>query len=129
LKLQVESSRNPLFDAVFAFQNTRAERAVVKNTESLQKVQITDYSFEIERVYYELLLNASEFNNRVYLTLEYATELFKESTARLLCDHFLEIVQQVLEDRTLKIDEINISHNLISARTDIPEEEEEDFRL
>jgi hypothetical protein len=46
--------------------------------------------------------------------LEYSTQLFNRSTIEDLAKHYIEILQQVVENRDIKLNEIKMSYDLIS---------------
>ena len=47
----------------------------------------------------------------------------------LLNTHYLEIIKQVLENRTVKLEEITVPHDLIAARFNILESEAGDYNF
>ncbi len=48
--------------------------------------------------------------------LEYSTALFKPSTIEKMAQRYIQVIEQVVENKTLKIKEIKIVHDLIEAR-------------
>ena len=61
------------------------------------------------------------------MSLEYSTELYKESTARKIIRHYMEILKQILDNRDIKLKALAISHDLITADTGIIQDEQDDF--
>ncbi|MGD2089474.1 MAG: amino acid adenylation domain-containing protein [Candidatus Aminicenantes bacterium] len=125
LKPKVEPGRNPLFDTVFALQ---VREIPANNPNELNKMKISPYPIALEKIHYELLLQATELNDKLLMTLEYSTELFKELTACKMLEHYLEILKQILKKRDLKLKDINISHDLIEAKADAIQDDST-FRL
>jgi hypothetical protein len=129
LKIKVESGRNPLFDAVFVLQNIVTKEIQISNLEELRKIHVSPYGLGLDQVHHELLLNAVETNNTLLVALEYSTELFKGTTAQQMTKHYIEVFEQILENREIKLKDIYISHDLILAKPCINQEEDEDFRF
>jgi amino acid adenylation domain-containing protein len=131
LNIKAEGSRHPLFDVVFVLQNTATDefRINSKNQETLNKIKIFPYEHEIEKVQHELLLTVEEGGDTLSMSLEYAVELYKESTARNLSKHYVEILEQIAANRDITLKEIKISHDYIAAESDVGQDEAEDFRL
>jgi hypothetical protein len=59
----------------------------------------------------------------ISIILNYSTVLFKHSTAEKIKEHYNEILQQVLENREIKLNDIQLSHKLSAAPVEIDEEE------
>ncbi len=127
LGLKTEYNRNPLFDAVFVLQNTETLRIKVHNLEELSKIKVFPYEIGIEKVHHELLLNVMEKKDRLSMTLEYSTELFKESTAQKMVKNYLEILEQIVEKPEIRLQDIKLSHGLTAAKPDTIEIDQGDF--
>jgi hypothetical protein len=131
LNIKAEGSRHPLFDVVFVLQNTAADQVRInsKNQETLNKIKIFPYDYEVENVHHELLLTVEEGSDTLSMSLQYAVELYKESTARNLSKHYVEILEQIASDRNIPLKDIRISHDFITASPDVVQDEVGDFRL
>jgi acyl carrier protein len=129
LKIKLAPSRNPLFDVVFILRNPIVSEIHINNREEVDRVKTSAYGVEVGKVHYDLLLQATELNGNIFMFLEYSTELFKAITAERMVKHYLEIFKQILEDRELKLRDIKISHDLMSAGSGIIREDESDFRF
>jgi len=129
LNLKVAYSRSPLFDVVFVVQNTAVGEMDVKEPGELSKMRVLPYEVEMEYVHNELLLNAQERFNTLFMTLEYSTELFKKSTVQKIAAHYQEILNQILQDKYVKLGDINISHDYIAAKPGTIQDDQGDFRL
>ncbi len=131
LNIKAEGSRHPLFDVVFVLQNTVTDEVRVKNKnqETLNKIKIFPYDYEIENVHHELLLTVEEGGDTLSMSLQYAVELYKESTARNLSKHYVEILEQIVANRNITLKEIKISHDFITAGSDVVQDDAGDFRI
>jgi tyrocidine synthetase III len=97
LDLSREMGRNPLFDTLFTLQTKALAQA--KTNEELQ---ISPIGAEISTSKFDLTLAASEYENQLNFSFEYAKNLFKEETIERLANLFISLVNQVLcEDRLL----------------------------
>jgi non-ribosomal peptide synthetase component F len=129
LKLKIDPGRNPLFDAVFVLQNTGVgEIPVIDNKEPDQLKSFLG-GVELKKTHHEILLNVEEINDKLSMILQYSSELYKESSARKMSRHYIEILEQIVEDRDIKLRDINISHELIAATFEKNREESGDFRF
>jgi hypothetical protein len=131
LNIKAEGSRHPLFDVVFVLQNTVADQVRInsKNQETLNKIKILPYDYKVENVHHELLLTVEEGSDTLSMSLQYAVELYKESTARNLSRHYTEILEQIAANKNITLKEIKISHDFITAGSDVVQDDAGDFRL
>ncbi|MCP4151754.1 MAG: hypothetical protein GY757_28680, partial [bacterium] len=104
-----DPGRNPFFDVVLAMQNVNT--GDTPETDS----KMVPYEREINTIKFDLILNVNETKDDIGLLLEYSTELFKKETAEKLTQHFTEILRQILENSTIKINDIELSHDLLTA--------------
>jgi amino acid adenylation domain-containing protein len=102
LQLARDTSRNPLFDVMFVFQNF--------DQEDLRIPGLTLRSYQIpHRVSkFDLSLSASELNDVLHLNIEYSTDLFEKQTIERFISYFRRIVTAVTGDVTQKLSRIDI---------------------
>ncbi len=103
LDLKRDLSRNPLFDTMFALQNTA--RSVL---EADQEGKITPFEFANQTAKFDLLLDAFETNNGIIFELDYSTELFRRETIERLIQHFLQIIDEVIANPESRLQEIQM---------------------
>jgi amino acid adenylation domain-containing protein len=129
LGLKTEYNKNPLFNAVFVVQNTGIPGIKVheNNREQLGKIKASPYETGIEKVHHELLLDVMAMNDQLAMNLQYSTELFKESTVRKMIKNYIEILEQIVENPGTRLQDINLSHGLTSAKPDSIETDQDDF--
>ena len=123
LKIERDTSRNPLFDARFIFQN-------FENVElKMPGLKIKTYETGIFESKFDLTLTAMEKEGQIRLLFEYSTKLFKENTIKRFVGYFNKIVSIVTKETNIKISEIDIlsdleKHNLLNVydgeKTDYP---------
>ena len=131
LNLKVDYGRNPLFDVVFVLDvhEIKKSSAEVEEEEAVDDLKVVPYGVTLEEFPHEVLLTVTESGDRILMSLEYSTELFKESTARRMTKHYMEILHQVLKNCDIKLKDIKISHELVAAKADIIPDDREDFRF
>lgn len=109
LNIPKDSSRNPLFDVMFVSENLDMPELSTKDLEFLP------YEFENKITHLDLVLYFVETNNSIELKLEYSTRLFRDETARTMLEHYLEIVEQVVNNHGICIKDITLSHDFTPA--------------
>ena len=68
-----------------------------------------------------MLLWANPVGENLHFMLEYSSELFKPSTAEVFSNHFIAIIQQVIKEKNITLEEIQISHQLMIPESNVPE--------
>ncbi|NOQ27796.1 MAG: amino acid adenylation domain-containing protein [Bacteroidales bacterium] len=112
LGIKGETNRNPLFDNVFNFLNYNLERG------GNSQLEIIPYNTGFTFSKFDLHFVGLEKNNVISMVLRYSTELFKESTAKIIVDNFIEILNQVVENSEIKIQDIILKQNLTKVTSE-----------
>ncbi|MCK4258418.1 MAG: non-ribosomal peptide synthase/polyketide synthase [Halanaerobiales bacterium] len=97
LELVRDVSRNPLFDVMFALQNTE------KKTIVLEDIEIKPYSFDNMVSKFDLTLNAIEVGEGIGFGMVYRTDLFEAETICRMSQHFKNLLQAVVKNPEFKI--------------------------
>jgi amino acid adenylation domain-containing protein len=123
-----DASRNPLFDTMFAMQN------FWESTESINQFQIPglklrEYLFERKTSRFDLFLYGIEQQGTILMHLEYANALFKQSTVQKMTDYYEEILEQVLENKDIKIEDISIGGDLLEIHSNAAQNEYINFEF
>jgi hypothetical protein len=122
LDLHGDPSRDPLNIAVFVIHNHRYNRK-----RRMGNITISPYPYDPQKTNFDLNLSAVEQGDTIAVTLQYAVSLFKHSTASLMAKHYMEILEQVLENEHLRLKEIGIIFKGSSSNSKVLEEGEGDF--
>ena len=133
--LQGQTGRNPLFDVVFSMfdmENGQIESQDGEDQEEQEEnnsaSDSTPYLFEYKTSKFDLLLHVNRFQGRMRLLFEYSTRLFKRSTIEEISKHYMEILQQVVENPGIQLKNIEISYDLVAIEsTDFQEDGEFGF--
>ncbi|UCH96447.1 MAG: hypothetical protein JSV88_06240, partial [Candidatus Aminicenantes bacterium] len=123
LGISKNPGRNPLFDILFVSEDLGIPGLEVKG------LTFTSYVFKRKTSHMDLVFFIVEIDNTIVMTLEYATALFSQSSVEGMLKHYVEILEQVVENRDIKLEEIKISHDLIVPRADILKEDQDDFEF
>ena len=100
LGVKTDNSRNPLFDVMFTYQN-KEENMVKLNGKNINVL--------------ELYNNIAKFNLSIEIkpkihtiNIEYCSDLFKKDTIINFFEHYMYVIEQILNNNEIKIDDINI---------------------
>ncbi|PNQ83109.1 non-ribosomal peptide synthetase, partial [Paenibacillus sp. F4] len=95
-------SRNPLFDTMFALQNT-------ENLEiQLPGLHLSTYASEEIVSKFDLSLDVTEIEEGLEYLFEYATALYKTETVEKLAAHYLQLLESILRNPSATIAELGI---------------------
>ncbi|MDP4146685.1 MAG: amino acid adenylation domain-containing protein [Bacillota bacterium] len=102
LNLERDLSRNPLFDVMFILQNMDfAEMSINKFKIESQKI-VRDVSK------FDLTLTAVQLEDKLEISFEYCTELFKKETIKRLASHYINILKIATENTEVKLSDIDM---------------------
>ena len=93
-------SHSPIFQVAFVYQNNNNELF------SLKGLEAENYNFENPTSKYDLTLYIKENKNELHFSFEYNTDLFKEETIKRISNHFVKILEQVIENPKIKLSDI-----------------------
>jgi amino acid adenylation domain-containing protein len=116
---QRDSSRNPLFDVLFVYQNAEIFTDQVPEAR-LQDLEIEHHEYEKKISEFDLYFNVDESDNQLLFSVVYRTRLFKKDTIARFIRYFEDIVQSVLENPDIKLSDIHISHDFYVRELDNP---------
>lgn len=102
LKLERDTSRNPLFDVMFAYQNF--ERTGL----NIPGLALKPWYRNRIISKFDLTLTAVEATDRIFLNMEYATALFTHQTVKRFISYFKKIVAEVIANADKKISDISL---------------------
>lgn len=130
LGLQGSGTRNPLFDVVFAyntFDNRRTKTG--KTVKDNSGRQVEHYGPPVKFAKFDLYLQVNEVEETLGMMLRYSTRVFKPSTIEKIKKYYIEILEQVADNITIKLKDIILSHDLLTAASTVHRAEEGDFNL
>jgi acyl carrier protein len=125
LGLERDMGRNPLINVVFDMVNIDMNTAAAGLTRDELNLDITPYELEHKGAVFDLILMAGEGNDTVDLELVYATALFKTDTVKKMTQRYITILEQILGNPGIKLEDIKISHELKTVKSNIFESKSE----
>ncbi|NHN25908.1 amino acid adenylation domain-containing protein [Flavobacterium jejuense] len=102
LNIERDTSRNPLFDVFFSYQNFEEPEL------SIPGLTLSPYNSGHIDSKFDISLNVIEHNEKLFLGIEYSTELFKKEKIESIIGYFNKIVDAVIENRDVKIGDIDV---------------------
>jgi amino acid adenylation domain-containing protein len=123
LGIRTNPGRHPLFDTEFAVNNIEFEQIAISD------LRMERYDSGINFAKFDLHFLAIDLNNSLSLILRYSTELFKRTTAEKIIEHFIEIIEQVVENPGIRIDDIEITIDFMSIKSNTLAIEQGDFNF
>ena len=78
------------------------------------------YHFEGETSIFEIVLYAFDKKDRIDFKLWYFTSLFRRETIEKMVMDFKEISKAIVENKTIKLRDVKISHGLYDQKIKIP---------
>jgi tyrocidine synthetase-3 len=124
LRLQGDSSRNPLFDTLFTMNTLTA--GLVDDPGG---IRLEPYEYDAKFAKFDLYFLLTESNETLSLLLRYSTQLFKPASVRKMAGYFCEILEQVTDNPDTRIKNITLSHDLLSVKSTVQKEEDGDFKF
>ena len=101
LGMKRDSSRNPLFDVMFAFRQQPREK-------TCEDLVINPWEFDFNITKFDLTIEAIEKEKEIRLEIEYRTGLFDEKYIRTLGAHFLNLLGEIASNPATEIREISV---------------------
>lgn len=103
LDIKRDSSRNPLFDVMFVYQN--------KNNSSFKlsdDINSHLYYPDFHSSKFDITLEITPLDDYLYLHFEYSTDLFDEDYINRFVEHYEKLIEEVLNNMETSINSINI---------------------
>ncbi|MBN2862729.1 MAG: amino acid adenylation domain-containing protein [Bacteroidales bacterium] len=102
IDLSRDMSRNPLFDVSFVTQNMEIPEM------DLAGLTLKSYGLPHQTSKFDLTLYAIEEDGDVFLIFEYCTALFSRRTIEIMSEHYIRIIENILENPGLKLSDIDL---------------------
>ncbi|HCQ89689.1 MAG TPA: non-ribosomal peptide synthetase, partial [Clostridium sp.] len=103
LNVRRDTSRNPLFDVVFNMIDT-----VIDSDIKLDDTILKQYNNGNKISKFDITLNALESDTKLTLSIEYCSKLFKKETIERLSNHFVGILDRIVNNREIKLYEVDL---------------------
>ena len=97
-----DTSRNPLFDVLFSYQNFEPSEL------AFPEIVLKPYNYGNSISKFDLTLSAIDSGDQIFLNFEYSTAIFKKETVERFLAYFKKIISIILTDINKKISDIEI---------------------
>ncbi|WP_336821977.1 condensation domain-containing protein, partial [Staphylococcus capitis] len=95
-------TRNPLFDVLFVLQNNESIDIQIPEWET----NLVDTTIDSSK--FDLSMTIEEDNNAYIVSIEYADELFKENTIERMLNHYVVLLENLIESSQVPIGDIDM---------------------
>ncbi|MEM9719955.1 MAG: amino acid adenylation domain-containing protein, partial [Bacteroidota bacterium] len=106
LSLERDTSRNPLFDIMFVYQNFEETHFEIPH------LKLEPYPNELKIAKFDFSLVAYDQAGRISIYFEYGTKLFKRSSIERYAGYFHKIVDAILDNPSIPLKDIQILSSL-----------------
>ncbi|WP_348705598.1 amino acid adenylation domain-containing protein [Tenacibaculum sp. 190524A02b] len=103
-----DMSTTPLFQVMFALQNTSVMSQKEEVGFDLGNVEISEYDFDTISSKFDLTMNVSEDDLAFSLSVEYCTDLFKQSTIDRMLVHYQTLLNNIVRDASQSIGSLSM---------------------
>ena len=107
LNFERDLSRNPLFDTVFVMQNMDGVSSIIPG------LKFEPRDFARTSTMFDIRFEVTEENEALFFTMDYCTSLFKAATMEQMANHFMNILQAVTRDPSIRLDTIELDHGYV----------------
>ena len=130
LPIPREPGRHPLVDTVFVFHEMgeRGKIPGTMNNDSENRPENQNINYN-SISHFDLMLHITDYMDSLWASLEFSTDLFKKSTVTVLSNFYTDILKQVVENPGIKLEDVRMDLNLLTANSHIIHEEKEDWGL
>ncbi|MCU0285545.1 MAG: amino acid adenylation domain-containing protein [Acidobacteria bacterium] len=118
-----EGGRSGLFDTLFTCQNLE------KPGINIPGLTLKPYLFKHDTAKFDLYFDAIVADDTFDIVMKYSTERFLKLTIEKIIKHFVEILEQVTQNRQIKLKDIQVSIELAPIAENRFLEEDEDFGI
>lgn len=107
LKLSNDSSRNQIFDIMFSFHNSY-EFSAIEKISDFDKITGKEEGAKLD-----MLINAAEFGENIYLYINFNTAIYDQSLVRTLLKDYKRLLATVFDEPTALIADIDYREKMI----------------
>jgi amino acid adenylation domain-containing protein len=127
LILERDMSRSPLFDVMMVLQNTELPGNV---EEGASGICIKEYHADFNISKFDITFSFIEVKHGISFTIEYNTDLFKESSINRLAEHYINLVKDIIEHSKISLwklkcvsdEEVSLLNSFNDTAADYPRE-------
>ncbi|HLP60533.1 MAG TPA: condensation domain-containing protein, partial [Candidatus Deferrimicrobium sp.] len=117
LDIQGTGGRTPLLDVVFNFFNLELSRI------EMPGLALKPYQPRGLKSRFDLVFGANDHGDTLVLGLTYSNELFTPATAREIGTHYIQVLEQVLDNNEIKLADIKLNTKAANAQSRLDRDE------
>ncbi|MEC0210153.1 amino acid adenylation domain-containing protein [Paenibacillus ehimensis] len=102
LNVKRDMSRNPVFDTMFVLQNTETAAP------GFTSLRVSPHESKHPVVKFDLTFTAAEEAGGIACGIEYGDRLFKRDTISRMAQHFLQLIEEIIQTPEAKLSSLNI---------------------
>ena len=102
LDIARDSSRNPLFDVMFAFQNNEQAQGEFNDLSATDAIALNEITTK-----FDINVNIEKEYDGYSFVIQYCKDLFKEETMKYMTYHFKALLEEIVENPERKLKEYN----------------------
>ncbi|MCX7923871.1 MAG: amino acid adenylation domain-containing protein [Clostridia bacterium] len=121
LGIKRDMSRNPLFDTMMADQNMNIPEIRIEG------LTLSPYRIENKISRFDFILYTFESENLIRFYVEYCTRLYKNQTIKRFADSYIRILETVVNDKNIRLGDIELEKGDIMLGSEIAGEVEFNF--
>jgi amino acid adenylation domain-containing protein len=118
LGIRPDPSRQSLFDTMFAVHDMSFIKGPAGR--KIKDLEFESYPFENNITQFDIVVHAVEEGGIIVFRLFYCTKLFKRETIEMFVSCYKEVASIVVEDTSIRLKDIEVSHRLAAAETHMP---------
>jgi acyl transferase domain-containing protein len=126
LGIQRNARRTPLFEVVLNFLNDDVQLLEGFKSDA-PNLKVIPYKGKVFFPIHDLTLYPFDAGEKIFFSFEYCTKLFEKETIETFIKYFKEIASIVTMNNEIKLEDINISNDLLHSEWSISQEDLEDF--
>jgi len=107
LKLSKDRTRNPLFDTAFVLQNT--EMSMTGPSAHGLGLTVGSVGYDSKTSLFDIYFQATESVDKISCVFQYNTKLFQKETIELMKEHFIILIQNILNNSKVKIQDLDFA--------------------
>jgi len=118
-----EGGKSGLFDTLFTCQNLELPEVEIPG------LSLKPYGFKHETAKFDLYFDALVSGDTFDIVMKYSSARYQKSTIEKILEHYVEVLEQVTENRETRLKDIRVSIDLVTIADNRFLEEDEDFGI
>jgi len=127
LQIEREPGRHPLIDTIFVLHNVEGVSEGPGENAGPADGDLDTHLFK--KSHFDLMLSAAAADDKITMHIEYSTALFKQETIEKFSTYYMDILEQVVENKDIRLNDITVTHGLLVPTAGFVREDDDDWDL